>query len=270
MGQRRTTGESMPQLYRPGVELNYEIWGDDGHWVTLINGHNRSLTDFRLCGRYLVERGWRVLAIDNRGAGLTKTTSPFSINDMVDDVAAIWEAEAVSRTRLLGISMGGFLAQILSVERAARVAALVLVSTAMNQTHIHRDDTPWSQDLDACEAKLRPYFTSDFAQRNALLIRSMAKQIAKSVSDGDFVSRSEAQRRAMAGLDLSELTPRIKVPTLVIHGEDDLIIPPEAATELAGSIKGAKLELLPEAGHLLLAERPKELYGMIAQFFAGS
>jgi|LauGreDrversion4_2_1035121.scaffolds.fasta_scaffold09212_2 3-oxoadipate enol-lactonase len=260
----------MPQLYRPGVELNYEVWGDQGQWVTLINGHNRSLTDFRLCGRYLVERGWRVLAVDNRGAGLTKTQAPFTITDMVEDIGAIWEAEAITRTRLMGISMGGFLAQILAVERAARVAALVLVSTAMTQVHIRRDDTPWSPDPEVSEAKLKPYFTPEFGRRNELLIRSMAKQIAKSVADGDFASRSDAQRQAMAGLDLSDVTPRIKAPTLVIHGEDDQIIPVEAAEELAANIKGARLELFPEAGHLLLAERPKELYARIAQFFSST
>ncbi|MBM4250364.1 MAG: alpha/beta hydrolase [Deltaproteobacteria bacterium] len=260
----------MPQLYRPGVELNYEVWGDQGQWVTLINGHNRSLTDFKLCGRYLVERGWRVLAVDNRGAGLTKTSAAFTIADMVADIGAVWEAEAISRTRVLGISMGGFLAQILAVERAARVAALVLVSTAMNQAHIQRDEAPWTADPELCEAKLKPYFTADFAKRNELLIRSMAKQIAKSVADGDFAARSNAQRQAMAGLDLVNLAPRIKAPTLVIHGEDDQVIPVAAAYELASAIKGAKLELIPDTGHLLLAERPKELYGLIAQFFAST
>ena len=136
--------------------MNYEVWGEDGQWVTLINGHNRSLSDFRLFGRYLVGRGWRVLVLDNRGAGQTKTLAPFSMADMVSDVGALWEAEAVARTRLLGISMGGFIAQALAVEKAARVAGLVLVSTAMNQRHICRDDQSWTNDPIAVEAKLLP------------------------------------------------------------------------------------------------------------------
>ncbi len=258
----------VPQLSRPGAELNYEVWGEDGQWVTLINGHNRSLSDFRLFGRYLVERGWRVLVLDNRGAGQTKTLAPFSMADMVNDVGALWEAEAVSRTRLLGISMGGFIAQALAVEKAARVAGLVLVSTAMNQQHIRRDDQTWTNDPIAVEAKLLPYLTADFAQRNALLIRSMAKQIAKSVAEGDFARLSDMQREAMANLDLSASTSRISVPTLVIHGEEDKIIPVPAAEELAAAIRGAQLALLPGAGHLLLAERPRELYKLVADFFA--
>jgi len=248
--------------------LNYEVWGEDGQWVTLINGHNRSLSDFRLFGRYLVGRGWRVLVLDNRGAGQTKTLAPFSMADMVNDVGALWEAEAVARTRLLGISMGGFIAQALAVEKAARVAGLVLVSTAMNQRHIRRDDQSWTNDPIAVEAKLLPYFTADFAQRNALLIRSMAKQIAKSVAEGDFARLSDMQREAMANLDLSASTCRISVPTLVIHGEEDKIIPVPSAEELAAAIKGAQLALLPGAGHLLLAERPRELYKLVADFFA--
>ena len=258
----------VPQLSRPGAELNYEVWGDDGQWVTLINGHTRSLSDFRLFGRYLVERGWRVLALDNRGSGQTKTSAPFSMADMISDVAALWEVEAVSRSRLLGVSMGGFIAQALTVEKAARVAGLVLVSTAMNQKHIRRDDQPWTNDPDAVEVKLLPYVTDDFAQRNALLIRSMAKQIAKSVADGDFARLSEMQREAMANLDLSANARRISAPTLVIHGEEDNIIQASAAEELAAAIKGARLVLLPGAGHLLLAERPRELYKLVTDFFA--
>jgi len=100
------------------------------------------------------------------------------------------------------------------------------------------------------------------------LIRGMAKQIAKSVAEGDFARLSDMQREAMANLDLSASTARISVPTLVIHGEEDKIIPVPSAEELAAAIKGAQLALLPGAGHLLLAERPRELYKLVADFFA--
>ena len=260
----------MPQLSRDGAMINYEVWGEDGAWVTLVNGHNRPLNDFRLMGRHLSERGFRVLALDNRGAGRSETYREFTLADMVDDVAALWDEEGVARTHLLGISMGGFIAATLALDHAARVRRLVLVSTAAGQAYIRRDDTPWSSDPAEVEAKLRPYFTADFAARNEMLVRSMAKQIAKSVEDGGFAEKSAAQRRALAGFDLTARLGGLKAPTLVIHGAEDRIIPLAAGRELAQLIKGAQLEVLPGAGHLLLAERPKELYALVTAFFQGA
>ena len=257
----------MPNLEQPGATINYEIWGEEGAWITLINGHNRSLSDFRFCGRYLNQRGWRVLALDNRGAGNTLTGRPFTFAEMVSDVIAIWDAEGIIRTRLLGVSMGGFIAQSVAALAGSRVAKLVLVSTASNPSEIRRDDAPWLSDPDAVLSKLLPYFAEPFAARNALLLKSMAKQIAKGVAEGDFAKFSEWQRQAIADLELTELAGTIRVPTLIVHGQDDQIIPVQAAYELASSIRGSHLEVFADTGHLLLAERPRELYHLIGEFF---
>lgn len=253
----------MAELVRHGVTLHYEVWGDSGSWVTLINGHTRPLNDFRLMGRFLVERGFRVLAMDNRGAGKTVATGDFTFADMIDDVVALWDQEQIDVTDLGGISMGGFLAETLAAEHGERVRRLVLISTAMNQTHIRRDDAPWVADLDAVTKKMSVYFTADFASRNEVLVKSMMKQIVKAIETSSFAADSERQKRAVRGFDGAPLMKLIKAPTLVIHGDQDQIIPLAAGEELAAAIPGARLETLRGAGHLLLAERPKELYGLV-------
>jgi pimeloyl-ACP methyl ester carboxylesterase len=115
-----------------------------------------------------------------------------------------------------------------------------------------------------------PYFTAEFARRNEVLVKSMVKQIAKNVHDGAFAERSDEQKRATAGFDVSRQLGSLRMPTLVIHGAEDRIIPMEAGEELARGIPGARLEVLDDAGHLLLAERPKELYGLVTEFFGAS
>lgn len=258
----------MSELKRPGASLHYEVWGDSGPWVTLINGHTRPLNDFRLLGRFLRERGLRILTLDNRGAGETVVEADFSLDDMVADVVALWQHVGASKTRLLGISMGGFIAQKLAIEQPQRIERLALVSTAASQAWICNDDTPWSSDIEQVLAKLAPYFTHSFYQRNQMLVKSMAKQITKSVAQGDFVRRALLQKAAARSFDVRVRLQDIDCPTLVLHGQDDRVIPAQAAHELAGLLRASKLTVLPDAGHLLLAEKPKELYEAVSESFA--
>jgi pimeloyl-ACP methyl ester carboxylesterase len=261
----------MAFIERPSAKLNYETWGPTPPRVTLINGHTRPLNDFRLLGRHLAEQGVGVLALDNRGAGATEVNGPFTLADLAGDVVALWDHLEMPVTDLLGISMGGFIAQTLALGRPDRVRRLILVSTAGSANGLRRDDTPWSQDPAAVERKLAPYFTAAFAERNAVLVKSMAKQIAKAVAEGDYVKRSDMQRDALAGFDVrGRLAAGIKAKTLIIHGTEDRIIPVAAAEELQALIPGARLEALAGAGHLLLAERPKELYALVHAFLSSA
>jgi pimeloyl-ACP methyl ester carboxylesterase len=254
--------------------LNYEIWGDDAggagdaRWVTLVNGHTRPLNDFRLLARRLVERGLRVLAFDNRGAGATQVRGPFRLSDMADDVVALWDALGIRGSGLLGISMGGFISLTVTLGHPGRVSRLCLVSTAMGPEHIRSDETPWEADEAKALAKFQVYVTEGFARRNAALLKSMAAQTARAVASGRFQEASEAQRQAIKGFDASARVGEVRVPTLVIHGEDDRIIQLAAGKSLAARIPGARLLALPETGHLLLAERPKELAAAVGDFFS--
>lgn len=259
----------MPQLARPGATLRYELWGESGPWATLVNGHTRPLNDFRLLGRHLQEKGFRVLALDNRGAGETVVDTAFTLADMVDDVVALWDEVRATTSCLLGVSMGGFIAQQLALQHPSRVERLALVSTAASQAWISKDDTPWSTELEAVLAKLTPYFTDAFRERNAMLVRSMAKQIAKNVEGGDFSSRAAQQKEAARRFDLRPRLSQLRCPTLIVHGAEDRVIPVEAARELARLIPTSRLEILAAAGHLLLAEKPQALYELVSAAFRG-
>lgn len=261
----------MPELARSGTRIHYEIWGDAPGTVLLVNGHTRPLNDFRLMGRHLMEQGLRVIALDNRGAGLTTTTRPYTLAEMADDAVAVAdEVLGVTATfDLLGVSMGGFIAQTVALANPERVRRLVLVSTAARQTAIRKDDTPWTADLGAVERKLAPFFTDDFARKNAVLVKSMVKQIAKAVETGGFAGRADEQKRAAAGFDVYARLPYIKHPVLVIHGDQDQIVPLQAGSELAAGLPHATFNVMTGAGHLLLAERPKDLYQAVAEFLRG-
>ncbi|MEY4632374.1 MAG: 3-oxoadipate enol-lactonase [Pseudomonadota bacterium] len=257
----------MPFIDRPGATIFYETWGDgDGHWVTLINGHTRTTSDFRMLARHLAGRGFRVLSCDNRGSGQSEVSRDFQLPEMVDDIIAVWDAEGIQKSHVLGISMGGMIAQWLSSHFPARVGRLVLVSTCPNRDFINDHGSyEWSGHQDAVQAKLARYFSSRFLAANQPLVNAMAKQMAQAAaSGGPFLMNAGRQMKAMQGFDATSHLGQITAPTLIIHGAEDAIVPVSAGRILANGIYGAKLKEVPAAGHLLIAEIPSQLYELVS------
>ncbi|NBQ53883.1 MAG: alpha/beta fold hydrolase [Proteobacteria bacterium] len=265
----------MPFLDRPGAKIYFESTSpadrsEDVPVITLINGHMRTSSDFKMMTRYLVEKGFRVLTLDNRGAGRSIAQTDFDLNDMAADVVAVWDHLGVAQSHVLGISMGGMIAQWISGYHGSRLRALVLVSTCPSRDWIQDHGSyAWSDDEEQVEQKLSGYFSKEFLSANQLLVAAMAKQMAKAAREGAFLEDSKRQMEAMRGFDATPILAQISAKVLVIHGSEDAIVPPAAAQLLADAIRGAIVKIFPGAGHLLLAERPKELYEVIARFFGG-
>jgi pimeloyl-ACP methyl ester carboxylesterase len=256
----------MSYLSLPDANLYYETHGTTGPWVTMINGHTRSSSDFKLFSRKLVLAGYRCLLLDNRGSGQTKATGSFDIMRMVEDVCCLWGQEKINQSSVLGISMGGLIAQILAAQFQS-VSALVLISTYCDKKFVLGDELPWGDGEAAVVAKLKNYFAPNFAETNPLLLQTMARQISKNIGLGNYIADADSQRAAMAEFNFSVLhLENIRCPTLVLHGDQDMIIRPESAKVIAARIPAAQLKIYPSAGHLLLAERAAELYQDVQEF----
>jgi 3-oxoadipate enol-lactonase len=257
----------MPQLSLVDCQLNYQIHGDAGHWVTLVNGHTRSLRDFRLFAKKLVSSGFRVLTFDNRGAGETLSRTDFSFDDMAEDVRSLWHELDIEQSHLLGISMGGWICQKLASGHQDIIQSLVLVSTSSKILKGSPDDHGWGQTIDSVRNKLKPYFSEEYVLRNKIIVDAMSKQILKNNLSGEFDDMASAQRVAMSQLNLEGLAADIGVPTMIIHGGKDRIIEVAEAQKLESLIPQSKIQIFPQAGHLLLAEASSDLYAMSIEFF---
>ncbi len=257
----------MSMLERQNAKIFYETAGEHGSWVTLINGHTRTSKDFKLLVKHLVSCGHRVLTLDNRGAGQTETSSPFTMEDLAHDVIALWDHLEIEQSHLLGISMGGMIAQLLTAQYPERVKRLILVSTAARKKWIDSmAEAGWGNTLDSVKEKLTYYFAPSFIAKNKLLVEAMAKQILKEIETGRFAEAAKAQREAMAHFEGFTYLSRILAETLIIHGREDRVMAPEAARELHEHIRYSRTEIIDGAGHLLLAEAPKELYSLVSDF----
>jgi len=249
------------------LRIFHEVTGESGPWITLINGHTRPLSDFKSMSRYLSERGWRVLSFDARGVGKTDCPAGFSLEDIGSDVLALWDHLKIEKSAVLGISFGGTIAMTLAGSLAPqRVSSLLLVSTAASEGFltIEKEDPP--RDPKRLIMNVTRYFSKEFAVKNQMIVQGFIRQVARTYQDPEMALGARAQREAMQEFDLLPLLPQITAPSLVLHGEEDKIVPVQSAKIIAARIPGARLEAFPGIGHLLLVEMPIKFYEKIHAF----
>jgi len=216
--------------------------------------------------KQLVAQGISVVILDNRASGQSKAVKPFTLKDMEDDVVAIWDHLMLPASSLLGISMGGFIAQGIAARHSERVRKLILISTASGQEWLKQAPGAWSPDSELTSQRLASYFSEDFVGRNKLLFDAMVRQTLHAIDQGEFIERSNMQRAALLSGQRDWSYDQIKAETLIIHGDHDQIVDVKAAYDLQNKIKKAQLEVLQGAGHLLLAENPKKIYELAANW----
>lgn len=256
----------MPFFIKNNMKFYYETHGDQGPWLTLLNGHTRTTKDFKFVCKNL-EPFFRILTFDQRGAGQTKkdesheTPDPFTWHDMAEDVKNLWNHLKIVKSHLLGISMGGMIAQAVAQKYNTQVDKLILVSTANHFIKKLQNDNEWPNSLEGLEEKIAKNFSSKF-KSNPLLIKAMAKSIFKEIHQGHFLANAALQRKAI--LNFVNEDP-IRQPCLIIHGSKDEVIPLDEAIKLSKQARAAETYFL-EVGHLVLAEAGKEFTEKVKYF----
>jgi pimeloyl-ACP methyl ester carboxylesterase len=258
----------MAVLKREDAEIFYTSFGEEGEWVTLLNGYMRSSRDFSFLAKGLVQAGFRVLTLDNRGTGNTVSHGAFMVEDMVGDVFALWEALKVEKSHIVGFSMGGFLSQYAAWKKPTCIQSLSLVSTCLRPSQIIRESRFWSRDVAENFLILQSYVGAKFRKGNALVLQGMAQKIAEAVEQGAFLPNAHHQLTALKSYhppEISELCA-LKMPVLILHGVEDQVAPLERGQELAQVFPKSQLVVVPEVGHLLLAECGPLLLSELCEF----
>ena len=256
----------MPFVSRAGARIHYETCGRDhaGTPVILVQGLGLSSRFWFDVPDTLANdpsHPRRVLVLDNRGSGRSsRPTRPFSIGTMADDVAAVLDAEQISAAIIVGISMGGMIAQQVALRHPARVAGLLLLATSPG---LLAGGFP---DPRSVARLLSLPFAGPGASTSLLrllLPRSKwprAREIFAEWPEAMRVDPTE-HRTFVAHLLAAALHhvarseyARLGCPALVVAGADDVLMPKRYAEALARRIPGAELLVLPDTGHALFAE----------------
>jgi len=264
----------MPHTRAPGFRMQYETQGG-GDPLLLINGlgSDRSEWLFQLSA---FGRLFRVVAFDNRGTGGSDTPpGPYSTAQMADDAAALLTHLEIDRAHVLGVSLGGMIAQEVALRHPGKVLRLVLACTAPGGEGSVRPDPETLRAFvrspgDDPEEEIRrviPFFYSEEYRRGhpEEIEAFVRRRLGKPVSTEGHA----AQMAAAVGHSAWDRLGTIRASTLVIAGDGDRLVPPENSRRIARRIPGAKLVLLPRAPHRLFAENAEEFNREVITFLRG-
>ena len=280
----------MAQAKANGITIEYEMSGPaDAPVLLMIHGVGAQLIRWP---QALIDRfhraGFRTLRFDNRDIGLSThmDSAPvpdiaavvaarrqgrepelaYTLSDLAADTTSLLDALNIAGAHVLGVSLGGMVAQVMAIEHRARVLSLNIF-----MSHSGNPDLPASQpEAMAILSKRAP---DPFADREAFLAHQVAlnralgspgypaseaelRTFAAQAADRAFYPLGPARQMAAtrgAG-DRRPLLRQLSVPALIVHGGDDPLFPPECGTDLAQSIKGAWLLAAGGMGHDLPAE----------------
>lgn len=249
-----------------GQELYYEIHGE-GTPLILIMGIGYDATLWGLHQVPAFSREYQVIVFDNRDVGRSSQASgAYTIADMADDVAGLMDGLGIKRAHVIGISMGGMIAQELALLHPNRLDKLILTGTGAATGRAKFDPiSTWSfvkqhdnKGLNFAAQQFLWLFSTDFLRNH----QAVDETLTMLTNNPNPVSPEAYARQADAYVqhDALDRVGNITAPTLVVTGERDRLTPPWIGRELADAIPGAKFHLVkgPGSSHVLPLERPED------------
>jgi 3-oxoadipate enol-lactonase len=266
--------------YAPSGRLRiaYEVrrgWRRRRPWLVLIQGLGYDRAGWAPVRRML-RRHFRLVLVDNRGSGRSDPApGPFTVADMARDVAGVLDVLNLGPVNVMGVSLGGMVAQELAIGHPQHVAALVLVATTPGWPDGYPMPAP-SVALLASAGHLPAEAALRRNVENALSTETVRTrpEVVEEMLDHSRTHRIEprawlAQMRAGASYAGNRRRSRIRARTLVVHGSADTVVDPRNAELLASGIPDAELVVLPGLGHLLFWEDPRAFVDAVSRFLLG-
>jgi 3-oxoadipate enol-lactonase len=253
-----------------GTRLNVIDEGE-GHALLLLHGLGGSWREWQRQLDGLSDR-YRCIVVEHRGHGRSeRTTGRYTIDMFADDAAAVCRALGVTHSHVAGLAMGGMVGLSLALRHRWLVDSLVLANTAA------RLEPSFRQGLDALARFVRERGFSDTplpggtaagvawspttVRRRPEVIRDHRRDALS--TDPDVYAKGAA---AVARFDIADRLGEIRVPTLVLWGEHDVLVPRKYAEVLGGGIAAAETMAVPDAGHLCTIEQPEVVSRTMAAF----
>ena len=277
------------QISANGIALEVEDHGPtSGEPLVLIMGLGMQLVAWHPeFVAMLVARGFRVIRFDNRDIGLSqrfdhlgvpnltldsikhavgmKVNAPYTVGDMADDTAGLLAALGIPAAHICGASMGGMIAQQLAVRHPQRVKSLTLIMTSSGSPRLPgptlkvrsalisrpADPTNAQSVIEHYVRLYRLIGSPGYPAPEAYLQERLGQSVRRSYRPAGTARQMVA---IAADGNRSKLLAQIKVPTQIIHGQADPLVPVAAGTDLAAKIAGAELDLIARMGHDLPTE----------------
>ncbi len=230
----------MPYLKVNDINLHYQRTGA-GEPLVFFNGLSSDISEWQGLSLSLSKQ-YDFIAVDNRGAGRSdKPDVLYTIDMMANDAAGVLDSLGVKNANILGLSMGGRIAVALALSRPDLVKSLVLVSTRMKRTKRH-----------------------GWTHRMWLNLFSRSKARGSKQYPQPYYA-FKRQWEASGSYDATDRLHELHIPTLILHGKDDPLVPLKLAEEMQESIEGSKIMIFG-GGHLFFVGQFREFIKTITDF----
>ncbi len=246
----------MPQIDANGIAVRYQMDGPPDAPVVLFSnslGTRLEMWDPQLPA---VSQRYRMLRYDSRGHGESAAPAgPYTIELLAADALALLDALGIERAHFCGLSKGGMVGQMLAAQHGERLISLTLCSTACHmepkQLWDERIKVASEQGMAAlADGVVERWFTLAYRSEPTIVLERVRDMILETPAHG-----YAACCAAIRDMDLRETIRAIRLPTQIIVGADDPATPPAKAREIAARIAHARLEIMPDAAHLLNIEQ---------------
>ena len=253
------------------IDVNYRVDGPPGAPVLVLShalGLSLEMWDPQMAGRL---RALRVVRYDHRGHGGSPVPAgPYRIEDLGRDVLHLLDRLALERVSFCGVSLGGMVGLWLAATAPGRVERLVACGAAARmprpEDYAARAKLVREQGMAAiADGVISRWFTPAFPSHRPDVVARIRGLLLSTPPEG-YAGACEA----IASMDLREDLLRIRAPTRLIAGAEDLATPPGLSHEIARGIAGAEVVVVSGASHLATVEQPEAITGQILGYVTSS
>lgn len=239
-----------------GIEINYEVEGN-GPWLTLSHSLacNLHMWDPQMP---VLTKSFKVLRFDTRGHGQSSAPAgEYTLEELADDLKGLFDALGIKQTHYAGLSMGGMIAQAFALKYPGVFQSMVLADTTSRRPP--NAAQMWGERIQNAQTKgmgaivqgtLERWFTEPYRNARKDVMERIGNDIRNTPVAG-FVGCCHA----ISKVDYLDRLREIRVPALVMVGEQDHGTPPEAARAIQANLPGSELKIIPSAAHLSNVEQ---------------
>jgi 3-oxoadipate enol-lactonase len=259
----------MSKIKANGISVHYTLEGSEASPVITLS-HSLA-TDSSMWEPQMEKllRSHRVLRYDTRGHGETDASEgPYSLDMLAEDVLGLLQALGIKKTFFMGISMGGMIGQVLALKAPSMLSGLILCDTS---SRIPEEAKPlWDERIEVVQKKgmetqvevtIERWLTPRFRKEHPDVVEKVVAMIRLTNPRG-YIGCAHAIR----ALDLTDRLSAVKVPTLIVVGENDPGTPVSASQAIHERIKGSELAILKSAAHLSNVEQAEAFNTAVLNF----
>lgn len=262
----------MPFVKINGININYSIEGQ-GDPLILIIGLGSDQSNWRLQTGFF-KKNYQVITFDNRGAGKSdKPLGPYSIKMMADDTIGLMNYLHIMKAHIMGVSMGGMIAQEIAINYPERVKKLILGCTFCENKGVSGFSVEVSNAIEEYKKtlpgvdRIRKVVTTIIdLSFNTNIFRIVTLPLMKSAIKFSSLKGVAEQLEAILAHDTRDRLKMVESPTLVLMGTNDKVIKPTSSEVIANLIKNSKLVKIVGGSHGFSGEMSNEFNKIVLEF----